>query len=43
MVGPVLDPPYTLLDESCLVLSMDDVLPEILVLRVTVKLLVEDV
>ena len=39
VVGPVLDPPYALLDEPCLVLSVDDVIPEILV----VELIVEDV
>ena len=43
VVGSVLDPLYTLLDQSCLVLSMDDVLPELLVVRVTAELLVKDV
>ena len=43
VVGPVLDPLYTLLDEPCLILSMDDMFPELLVVRVVTELLVEDV
>ena len=43
VVGSVLDPLYALLDEPCLVLSIDDVIPELLVVGVIAELLVEDV
>ena len=42
MVGSVPDPLYALLDESCLVLSIDDVIPELLVVGAVAELLVED-
>ena len=43
VVGSVLDPLYALLDESCLVLSIDDVISELLVVGVIAELLIKDI